>query len=233
MRFLEERQNQNAFTVASLAPANVLRSVHRQDADNRVTRRAAATRSWNERDHEIRRTLRSLRSGLDMVMENLDSVRRQIDNDVGRRFDLNLLDPDLISGRRGVADNYSEAFHENYRDKCPNVRKIYAQQRPRLSHYILEPNVGRGFIKELCFSSDGRLICSPYKQGLRLLAFDDNCSEMSHCVSPTGKTQLLNQVGYLSDCHNRSVVSTKFSPTQTLLVSGCLDGKITWHQPVL
>ncbi|KAI3367427.1 hypothetical protein L3Q82_026281, partial [Scortum barcoo] len=32
----------------------------------------------------------------------------------------------------------------------------------RLTHYIEEANVGRGYIKELCFSPDGRLICSPY-----------------------------------------------------------------------
>lgn len=115
-----------------------------------------------------------------------------------------------------------------YRTVDPN-HKI-AKNIPRLTHYIEEPNVGRGFIKELCFNSDGRLICSPYAQGVRLMMFDQNCSELSTCVKDTPQT--LYDVSN-STCHSNCVVSTKFSPTHCLLVSGCLNGKIVWHQPVL
>lgn len=45
-------------------------------------------------------------------------------------------------------------------------------------YYIEEANKGKGFIKELCFSSDGRLICSPYGNGIRLLAFSEDCKEL-------------------------------------------------------
>ena len=115
-----------------------------------------------------------------------------------------------------------------YRKVDPN-HKI-ARNIPRLTHYIEEPNVGRGFIKELCFNADGRLICSPYAHGVRLMMFDKNCSELSTCVQE--KAQILYDVS-TSNCHSNCVVSTKFSPTHCLLVSGCLNGKIVWHQPVL
>ncbi|KAA0202391.1 hypothetical protein HAZT_HAZT009245 [Hyalella azteca] len=185
------------------------------------------SRSWNERTDEIRQTLRSLRSGLDMVMANLNNVRQQIDDRVETGLNYSGLLPALREGIRTTP-----MFLERYRSPSATWRAIYAQQRPRLTHNILEPNVGAGFIKELCFSADGRLICSPFKQGIRLLAFDKNCAEMSHCVS-SGEPEKLVVLSRIPACHRRSVVSTKFSPTHLMLVSGCLDGKIAWHHPIL
>ncbi|XP_064465722.1 DDB1- and CUL4-associated factor 10-like isoform X2 [Ornithodoros turicata] len=103
-------------------------------------------------------------------------------------------------------------------------------RRPRLLHYAREPNVGRGWIKELCFSTDGRLVCSPHAYGVRLLAFNSQCRELSDCLpqSPQPLVQLLTNVS-----HANFVVSTKFSPTHCLLASGCLNGKVCFHQPVL
>ena len=101
---------------------------------------------------------------------------------------------------------------------------------PRLTHYIEEPNVGRGFIKELCFSQDGRLICSPFGFGIRLLAFDPGCRELCDC-DPATPVQLHEVTSNMS--HAREVVTCKFSPTHSLVVSGCLNGKVDFHQPVL
>lgn len=101
--------------------------------------------------------------------------------------------------------------------------------RPRLTHYIAEPNVGRGFIKELCFSTDGRLVCSPYTNGVRLLAFNSQCSELSDCV-PDKPVKLYEVASNV--CHPYVVVSTKFSPTHCLLASGCLNGKIWFYHPL-
>ncbi|XP_013396001.1 DDB1- and CUL4-associated factor 10 homolog isoform X2 [Lingula anatina] len=108
-----------------------------------------------------------------------------------------------------------------------NTPEIH-QNIPRLTHFKEEPAVGRGFIKELCFSSDGRIICSPYSFGIRLLAFNDHCSEMCDTV-PTSPMQLYEVKANIS--HSNIVVSTKFSPTHHLLVSGCLNGRICFHQP--
>lgn len=98
----------------------------------------------------------------------------------------------------------------------------------RLHHYIREPNVGRGFIKELCFSTDGRLICSPYGNGVRLLSYNASCSELCDCMPKSHS--VLHEV-CATDSHQNYVVSTKFSPTHCLLVSGCLSGKICFHHP--
>ena len=102
--------------------------------------------------------------------------------------------------------------------------------RPCLTHYIEEPNVGRGFIKEIGFNRDGRLICSPFGFGVRLLAFSDTCSELCDCV-PERPVQLYELTANMT--HTSVVVTTKFSPTHCLLVSVCLSGKVDFHQPVL
>ncbi|XP_076630424.1 DDB1- and CUL4-associated factor 10 homolog [Colletes latitarsis] len=106
------------------------------------------------------------------------------------------------------------------------------QNTPRLTHYIEEPNVGPGYIKELCFSADGRLICSPFGYGVRLLAFSSDCSELSNCVPPFNESVQLHELA-TNVSHSGIVVSTKFSPRHCLLVSGCLRGKIVWHEPVI
>ncbi|XP_014218160.1 DDB1- and CUL4-associated factor 10 isoform X2 [Copidosoma floridanum] len=113
----------------------------------------------------------------------------------------------------------------------PRNHRIH-QNAPRLTHYIEEPNVGSGYIKELCFSSDGRLICSPFAKGIRLLAFSNQCQELADCVPRTSESSQLIEVA-TNYSHNDIVVSTKFSPRHCLLVSGCLSGRIVWYQPVL
>lgn len=102
------------------------------------------------------------------------------------------------------------------------------KNRARLSHYIEEPNVGRGFIKEICFSNDGRLICSPFGNGVRMLAFDRSCHELCDSVprSPVALQEIVTNTN-----RGGTVVSNKFSPTDALLVTGCLEGKIGFHQP--
>lgn len=98
----------------------------------------------------------------------------------------------------------------------------------RLTHYIEEANVGRGYIKELCFSPDGRLICSPYGYGIRLLAFDEHCAELEECVPE--RTALLREVRSIYS-HSDVVLTSKFSPTHCQLASGCLSGRVALYQP--
>lgn len=104
--------------------------------------------------------------------------------------------------------------------------------------------MGRGYIKELCFSTDGRVIASPFGNGVRLLSFNAECADMWYGLSsqsvmgtdchsaerkPAGTLHELSTIGGHSDV----VVTTKFSPVHPIFVSGCLGGKIVWHQPVL
>uniref|UniRef100_H3CYW3 DDB1- and CUL4-associated factor 10 n=1 Tax=Tetraodon nigroviridis TaxID=99883 RepID=H3CYW3_TETNG len=98
----------------------------------------------------------------------------------------------------------------------------------RLTHYIEEANVGRGYIKELCFSPDGRLICSPYGYGVRLLAFDQKCGELADCLPV--QTSCLREIRSIYS-HSDVVLTTKFSPTHCQLASGCLSGRVALYQP--
>lgn len=98
----------------------------------------------------------------------------------------------------------------------------------RLTHYIEEANVGRGYIKELCFSPDGRLICSPYGYGVRLLAFDEGCGELADCLPV--QTSVLKEIRSIYS-HCDVVLTTKFSPTHCQLASGCLSGRVALYQP--
>jgi len=110
-----------------------------------------------------------------------------------------------------------------------NPPHIYKNLK-RLTNYCEELNVGHGFIKEICFSPDGRVICSPYAYGFRLLAFNSDCKEMSSSLSPT--PQPLYELRNCS-LHPNLVVTTKFSPTHFMIASGCLSGRVNFYQPIL
>ncbi|XP_077495412.1 DDB1- and CUL4-associated factor 10-like [Amblyomma americanum] len=103
--------------------------------------------------------------------------------------------------------------------------------QPRLLHYTQEPNRGTVWIEQLCFSTDGRIVCSPLKRGVRLLAFDADLRELSDCVPTLPPRPLVPVLTNVS--HSNYVVSTNFSPTHFLLVSGCLNGQVCFHHPVL
>lgn len=115
----------------------------------------------------------------------------------------------------------------------PNAKemrcKVSATQR--LLFYAQELNRGRGWIKELCFSTDGRLVCSPLERGVRLLAFDADLRELCDCVPKSPPKPLVHVLTNTS--HSNYVVSTKFSPTHCLLASGCLNGQVCFHRPAL
>ncbi|XP_046341010.2 DDB1- and CUL4-associated factor 10-like [Haliotis rufescens] len=140
---------------------------------------------------------------------------RQIDNG-RRRFVLN-------TGRNRMAGGASNRHNRTFSNK---VHK----NKPRLLHYVEEPNVGKGFLKELCFSTDGRIVVSPFGNGVRLLAFDPCCQELCDCV-PTRPIKMFEVGSNIS--HSNVVVTTKFSPVHFMYVSGCLGGKVVFHQPVL
>ncbi|XP_054735796.1 DDB1- and CUL4-associated factor 10 homolog [Anastrepha obliqua] len=113
-------------------------------------------------------------------------------------------------------------------------RKIF-QNPKKLTHYIKELNKEKTFIKEPCFSSDGRIICSPFATGVRLLGFSDDCSiyPYPHNFSSSDrKSQPLSEILTMR-AHSEIVLSSRFSPREPLLVTGCRSGKIVWYQPNL
>ncbi|XP_036373138.1 DDB1- and CUL4-associated factor 10 [Megalops cyprinoides] len=115
-----------------------------------------------------------------------------------------------------------------FQEGAPTRPPVSPRCSLRLTHYIEEANVGRGYIKELCFSPDGRLICSPYGYGVRLLAFDGRCGELADCSQ--AETSCLREVRSIYS-HSDVVLTTKFSPTHCQLASGCLSGRVSLYQP--
>ncbi|XP_070540187.1 DDB1- and CUL4-associated factor 10-like [Ptychodera flava] len=119
-----------------------------------------------------------------------------------------------------------ESDSEDTRPECVK----FTSQPNRLTHYIEESSDGRGYIKELCFSPDGRIICSPYGYGVRLLAFNRKCQELCDC-HPHSPKELYELKTII--CHRRTVLTCKFSPVHNLLATGCQGGRIVIHQPTL
>lgn len=105
------------------------------------------------------------------------------------------------------------------------------QNKDRLLYYTEETNEGKGFIKELCYSADGRIVCSPFGRGMRLLALNHDCGELCNCVQDFTGPRPMVEIGQSLGIHQDLVVSSKFSPRYHMLVTGCLEGKIVWHQP--
>uniref|UniRef100_A0A8C3C8N4 DDB1- and CUL4-associated factor 10 n=1 Tax=Cairina moschata TaxID=8855 RepID=A0A8C3C8N4_CAIMO len=108
------------------------------------------------------------------------------------------------------------------------VRPVSPRCSLRLTHCIEEANVGRGYIKELCFSPDGRMISSPHGFGIRLLGFDAYCNELVDCLPKEAGP--LKEIRSLYS-HNDVVLTTKFSPTHCQIASGCLSGRVSLYQP--
>lgn len=122
---------------------------------------------------------------------------------------------------------------KRYFERYPEDRWRIVKNVPRMTHYIQELNgAGQGFIKELCFSTDGRLICSPYDNGIRLLGFNDQLQELCYCV-PEDKPQKLYTLSHIANLHKQVVVCCKFNPRHHEVVSGCLGGDIVWYRPIL
>ncbi|XP_036186214.1 DDB1- and CUL4-associated factor 10 isoform X3 [Myotis myotis] len=108
------------------------------------------------------------------------------------------------------------------------VRPVSPRCSLRLTHYIEEANVGRGYIKELCFSPDGRMVSSPHAYGIRLLGFDKQCSELIDCLPKEASPLRVIRSLY---SHKDVVLTTKFSPTHCQIASGCLSGRVSLYQP--
>jgi len=132
-------------------------------------------------------------------------------------------------GRGRVLYFGTPGAHRAQQQRIPKDARIHKNVN-RLTHYIEESNTGKGFIKEQSFSPCGRFIASPFGYGVRLLGFSESGADLSTCVpsEPVRLYELGTKLG-----HNEVVLSSAFSPCHWLLATGCLSGRIVWHQPVL
>lgn len=186
---------------------------------------------------------------IDQEEDDSEEEDAAISNDVLLQMHVDGIPSSTQSGTQSSGSNnpHSDHFYayvgnrltrliEELRAIQKHMNNKYKTNKPRLLYYTKESNAGKGFIKEICFSSDGRVMASPYGNGVRILSFDDKCHELSDCVeswSAPQKPKELSQVVVDKNSHSNLVVCTKFSPNYPLLVSGCLKGSIVWHYPKL
>uniref|UniRef100_A0A182P7J4 WD_REPEATS_REGION domain-containing protein n=1 Tax=Anopheles epiroticus TaxID=199890 RepID=A0A182P7J4_9DIPT len=126
-------------------------------------------------------------------------------------------------------------FDRSTHSKRPG-KSTTSEPASRLLYYIQESNKVEGYMREACFSPDGRVICSPHDDyGVRLLAFNEQCNEMRYarqCLPDGAEPALLRELKYRPG-YPHVVISSQFSPRFPLLVTGCLLGNVVWNLPVL
>ena len=99
-----------------------------------------------------------------------------------------------------------------------------------LQGYVKEPNLAGGYIKEVCYNHDGTIICSPFGNGVRLLAFNSECDPFLECLSD-GPSEL-EELKFIAS-HKSPVLTTRFANHLPILASGCLGGQVSFYQPKL
>lgn len=144
-----------------------------------------------------------------------------------------LLEQILVRGDRrgGLASLYERQMVIPVSPNSDNLIGTFPQIRPRLLYYLREPNVGQGYIKEQCFSTDGRLVISPCGNGIRLLTFDPECQELCDCHPVKSNHSRPMHAFQSVHMHKNVSLTTKFSPIHCMFVSGSLDGSVAFLQP--
>lgn len=100
------------------------------------------------------------------------------------------------------------------------------------------PEDSRDYIKEICFSSDGQVLASPYRNGVRIFSVDPRCTPPDHyfdsryhsphkdyCCPDFEKTLCL------PDIHSSSVLTCRFARHDFIIASGSLTGTVAFTSP--
>ena len=89
-------------------------------------------------------------------------------------------------------------------------------------------------IKEISFSPDGKVIASPSFSTVKLLAATSECPDLDYFLN---RTSLPSHELYDLKCplieHKSLVTRCAFAPRDMILATGCVDGEVYIHQPVL
>ena len=99
------------------------------------------------------------------------------------------------------------------------------------------PDEAIDYMKEISFSKDGRVLASPFKTGVRLLAVDSDCTPMDVYFDGRYHSQDKSlcspdlEVVSTSLGHQSAVLSCCFANHDMILGTGCLQGQVVFHKP--
>ena len=95
------------------------------------------------------------------------------------------------------------------------------------------------YIKEISFSSDGRILATPQLNGVQLLAVDSHCTPIDlfyddrySSDEKLCKSLDFNEVGFCTG-HEDGVLTCKLNSTTMTLASGCVGGRVIFNTPRL
>jgi len=144
-----------------------------------------------------------------------------------------------VSGERtsmynlGLSSNSPYKSHYSYQEAASKYFKVIDEE-------IVEGTVD--YIKEFCFSRDGRVIASPHGKGVRLLAVDDNCTLMEvyrddrylhDSLQGTSDLCVVNDMSAADQAFTSPVLSCRFANHDFILATGGYSGEFLFHQPRL
>ena len=102
----------------------------------------------------------------------------------------------------------------------------------------ISPIDSRDYIKEICFSRDGRVLASPYENGVRLLAIDPQCTSPDlyfdsryHSQHKEDNCPDFEEVLCTPATHLSPVLTCKFARHDFILATGSLDGTVAFSSP--
>lgn len=100
------------------------------------------------------------------------------------------------------------------------------------------PPNSEDFIKEICYSRDGRILASPYENGIRLLTIDSQCTPPDVYFDNRYQSQHkedrcpdFEEVLRMPGVHQSPVLTCKFAHHDLILASGALAGTVTFSKP--
>ena len=117
----------------------------------------------------------------------------------------------------------------------------HSEAKNNYIRYIDEwsPDKALDYIKEIAFSKDGRVLASPFENGVRLFVVDSSCTPMDLYFDKRfhSKEKSLNSLDFdviqTSLGHSSPVLTCKFAHHDLLLGSGCLRGEVAFHKPIV
>lgn len=158
-----------------------------------------------------------------MALRHVDVKNQRLDQELSTLYDLRVSDSDF--------------------QPCSPIDKSAKNYLKYIDEYSPDPSLD--YIKECCFSPDGRVLASPHEYGARLLAVDTRCTppdlyfDRRYFCGGRGGGDMAPydcydlEVACSVTGHGEPVLACGFARHDMILGTGCMDGQVLFHKPQL